>query len=531
MDIPKQIKELNKQLYPTGRAWGFAHGSEQVDTEIEVFVDGLGDVFVDGVGNSFISIHGSEASPSKRLINALLKSYERLYANVISILDTIIPDNDEFSTVDASNWERVYGIIGNEDLTLSERKESILRKLTYPNGIAERANRQFIEDQLQANGFDVYVTENRFADGSGGWEVVNPSQVGGNVTELNYSGNDLSITAQDSDARGIFLKPDGLKLYVYGATNKNIFEYDLSTAWDISTAVYNNNFINIPEAVRTFESIYITDDGLNLFAISSNNNFIYKYDLSIAWDVSTVTDSGQSFNASAQITTAQGLYISPNGVKMFLTDDTTDIVYQYSMFPAFDLSTTSYDTISLAVNIIDNNLQGISFNSSGNKIFILGNQNDIVFQYNLPTVFDLTSASYDSSFDLSSEGTTPLFIFSKGDSNKFYISQGDNSIYEYDNVANYTISANYIDETLDSKYFDFLPTTPTECGVHECGDVECGSTPIFTFEEGLRATFFISAAILYDPADVQEIRKKEFRELILKLKPAHTVAYLYINYI
>ena len=75
--IDNEIKELNKQLYPTGRVWGYVHGSEQSETEITNFVDGLGNQFVDGFGNAFIQTFGSEASPSKRLVNAFLKSIER----------------------------------------------------------------------------------------------------------------------------------------------------------------------------------------------------------------------------------------------------------------------------------------------------------------------------------------------------------------------------------------------------------------------------------------------------------------------
>ena len=50
-------------------------------------------------------------------------------------------------------------------------------------------------------------------------------------------------------------------------------------------------------------------------------------------------------------------------------------------------------------------------------------------------------------------------------------------------------------------------------------------------ESNLWATFFIGGATLGEMAAVPDSRKKEFRELVLKLKPAHTVAFLFINYI
>ena len=173
MSIEKQIKDLNKQLYPTGRAWGFIHDSDQVDQVVTRFVDAIGQPFVDGVGNQFISIFGTEASGAKRLINADLVSQIRLYDDILSILNIIIPDNDNFSETDAENWERVYAITTGA-LDIEDRKNAILRKLAYPNGVTERAYYSFIQEQLRINGFDVYVHENRIYDGSGGWDVFNP---------------------------------------------------------------------------------------------------------------------------------------------------------------------------------------------------------------------------------------------------------------------------------------------------------------------------------------------------------------------
>lgn len=49
-------------------------------------------------------------------------------------------------------------------------------------------------------------------------------------------------------------------------------------------------------------------------------------------------------------------------------------------------------------------------------------------------------------------------------------------------------------------------------------------------ENHLWATFFIGGETLGTMADVPDNRKNEFRELVLKLKPAHTAAFLFINY-
>jgi hypothetical protein len=50
-------------------------------------------------------------------------------------------------------------------------------------------------------------------------------------------------------------------------------------------------------------------------------------------------------------------------------------------------------------------------------------------------------------------------------------------------------------------------------------------------DEYLWSTFFIGGENLGDVAEVPENRLEEFRELVLKLKPAHLVAFTFINYV
>lgn len=47
----------------------------------------------------------------------------------------------------------------------------------------------------------------------------------------------------------------------------------------------------------------------------------------------------------------------------------------------------------------------------------------------------------------------------------------------------------------------------------------------------LWATFFIAGNTLDQVANIEKSREREFRELVLKLKPAHLVAYIFVNYI
>lgn len=59
------------------------------------------------------------------------------------------------------------------------------------------------------------------------------------------------------------------------------------------------------------------------------------------------------------------------------------------------------------------------------------------------------------------------------------------------------------------------------------------AVPNETYSVGsnLWATFFIGGETLGDVASIDENRLVEFKELVLKLKPAHTVVYTFLNYV
>lgn len=88
------------------------------------------------------------------------------------ILDGLFTDSGNFTVEDARKLEKRYGIVINENNTLADRKMAIEDRLTFPNGIEARQSASYMEYRLRQAGFDVYVHENRFDDGSGGYETV-----------------------------------------------------------------------------------------------------------------------------------------------------------------------------------------------------------------------------------------------------------------------------------------------------------------------------------------------------------------------
>lgn len=141
MALDETILKLTRQLYPTGRAFRMPMGGD-----------------------------------AEKLHKALAQSESRAYADALSILKSLLPDNDDFTEDDASDWERRLGMITNPLVSLADRKLAIQRKMAFPGTIKARSNFRFLERELRAAGFDVYVYENRYPDGLGGYLTKTPAE-------------------------------------------------------------------------------------------------------------------------------------------------------------------------------------------------------------------------------------------------------------------------------------------------------------------------------------------------------------------
>jgi uncharacterized protein YmfQ (DUF2313 family) len=121
------------------------------------------------------------------LIRAMSIRFNMAYRDSLATLDAILPDNDNFTTEDATDWERRLGMIPST-APLADRKEAIRRKMNHPGTIPARQHYLYVQGQLQAAGFDVYVYENRFDDGMGGLETRTPQFISGVGSQQNQHG-------------------------------------------------------------------------------------------------------------------------------------------------------------------------------------------------------------------------------------------------------------------------------------------------------------------------------------------------------
>ncbi len=154
-------------------------------------------------------------------------------------------------------------------------------------------------------------------------------------------------------------------------------------------------------------SSYVWWQDSNPFDLSFNSNWtklfvmwlatdtVYQYSLSTAYDLSTLTYDSVSFNVNSQEATPGTIDFNLNGTKMYVAW-TNKVVYQYNLSTWFDLSTAAYSWTSLDLTTlvtIVGSIRGLRFADSWNKLLFIDWSTYKVIQINLSTAFDITTAS------------------------------------------------------------------------------------------------------------------------------------------
>ena len=90
---------------------------------------------------------------------------------------------------------------------------------------------------------------------------------------------DFDISDDEGSATGITFKPDGTKMYITGVGADTILQYNLTTAFDITSATLEKSvFIRTVEAMP--QDVKFNSDGTVIFILGTGGNGIDRWSLS-----------------------------------------------------------------------------------------------------------------------------------------------------------------------------------------------------------------------------------------------------------
>jgi len=251
------------------------------------------------------------------------------------------------------------------------------------------------------------------------------------IRDFSYSGDSNVFTDQDTDPTCFNFKNSFL--YIGGNTNKKIYKYYIP--FNLSNPTYFNDFLDVSGEVtgtgfladfkfnRTGDSVYVVD---------SAHNIIFQYYLSTPYQLSTGSYSGKSFTLTTPF--INSFELNTKGDKFYHIEPAPmpnlGKAHQY-YFGNEDISTAINTGEILNFGDESEYSDGLSLDPAGKNLITIGVEEKKLFQYRLPTSDTLTGGTYmDRFLDISSQCTTPTKIIL--DNDEIYVLDSSNyTIFRY----------------------------------------------------------------------------------------------------
>ena len=247
---------------------------------------------------------------------------------------------------------------------------------------------------------------------------------------------------------GVEFNPDGTKMYIIGISANKIRQFNLATAFDVSSggggaaeATCDLTFAHHPAGADNqsdMMNLKFNSDGTKFFTLDTRHHVktrerVDTYTLSTAYDISTCTfESTQEFGGGTE---RRAIDFSNDGKTIFIFDQTDNYsIKQYSLTSAFDLSNPTLVKNFDGINIkaIERFGQGLVFSANGLKMFTTGDGEDTVIQYSLSTPFDLRGkVTLDGELILPGLNKLGGINFNNDGLKMFVTDFGDRGIREY----------------------------------------------------------------------------------------------------
>lgn len=183
--------------------------------------------------------------------------------------------------------------------------------------------------------------------------------------------------------------------------------------------------------------LYMKPDGLRFWIVCNTTDAVHAFTMTTAWDVTTASADGVSFDISAKEPVPFSLTFNPDGT-MFFVGGNGDALHRYTMSTAWDVSTATYHSTyaTAAKGVLD-----ITFRPDGLQCWLLLNDNK-VWAATLSTAWDLSTLTITgSSNNFVAQGTPHSFLWNTDGTKCFWTASASTNAYSYSASTAYDVAA------------------------------------------------------------------------------------------
>lgn len=251
---------------------------------------------------------------------------------------------------------------------------------TDNKGVIEKATTA----EMTAGTTDTYpdsATVKEFVDNSLGEIRVQGNSL---ATSRRLSGV-LDVSSEGTATSFGFMASDNR---AYAIVDNKFFQYNITGPEDISAAVLGGSYD--PAAQSTsINAFYVSKDGTRLIAFSSIGDFAYQYDFGTPFELSTLSYSGNSYNTGPITTNSNSMTMNEAGTRMYVTSSIDDAIYQINLGTSFNLSTASNPSKSLDTSAQATGPIGFGISPDGKAGFVYNSVDGFIYEYVVGTDFEL----------------------------------------------------------------------------------------------------------------------------------------------
>ena len=259
-------------------------------------------------------------------------------------------------------------------------------------------------------------------------------------------GNAYNANAQiGGSPRALFIGNNGTKMYVSNATV--VYQYTLSTPYDVTTATYDTKSYT-PSQENNLRSITFNDDGTKFYVVGITNDTVYQYTLSTAWDISTATYDSIGFTVSIAgnggVSDPVSVDFNSDGTRMVVVGNGTKRAVSYTLSTPYVVNTANYNSNQeryLDLSAITNTIQGATLSADGLTLYILENvasNENYLHEVALADPYDVSGGYFTGKIKQLESINVGYDLQFKSDGTVLYVF--DDGITSRDDVSEYTVS-------------------------------------------------------------------------------------------
>ena len=167
-----------------------------------------------------------------------------------------------------------------------------------------------------------------------------------NHVDINSDDTGFNVIAQQQMPTDITFNNDGTKMFLVGLAHDEVDIYTLTTGFDLSTATFvdingDGTGFDISDQETAVTSVKFNNDGTRMFVVGATGRDVNEYTLSVGFDLTSTVTFVDSFDISGQDTNPRSMTFNNTGTKMFVVSNVDEEINSYTLFCPFAVTNSS----------------------------------------------------------------------------------------------------------------------------------------------------------------------------------------------